>query len=112
MTLADERRSRKVRELDPLEFRVFLFIVGGAFLALAAVVLRDEQPDVSPWIFGVIGLFAFLGCCMLFISVFGSGRLVDKWSDAAGTHEASIVVFLIALPIAWVIRKVIRGNAT
>jgi hypothetical protein len=86
VSLADERRSRRFREPDPLEFRVFVFIVGGAF-------------------------FVLLGCCMLFVSVLGSRRLVEKWSEASGNHEVSIVIFLVALPIAWIIRRVIRGDA-
>ena len=112
MTLADERRSRRFREADPLEFRVFLFIVGGAFLVLPVLALRSEKLASPVWAVVVAIAFALLGCCMLLVSVLGSRALVDKWSDAAGNHEASVVVFIVALPIAWLIRKVIRGDAT
>ena len=111
MTLAEERRSRRFREPDPLEFRVFLFIVGAAFFALPLFALSRES-EAPSWALGVVVLFVILGCCMLLVSVLGSRTRVEKWSDAAGNHEVSIVIFLVALPIAWLIRKFIRGDAT
>jgi hypothetical protein len=88
-----------------------LFIVGGAFFALPLLAMRSEKAEAAFWVFALAGLFVLLGCCMLFVSVLGSRRLVEKWSEASGNHEVSIVIFLVALPIAWIIRRVIRGDA-
>lgn len=110
MALSDKRRSRRFPDPDPLELRVFLFIVGGAFFALPLLIVGREGTAALSWGFAVMGLFVILGACLLLVSILGSRSLVEKWSHDGG-NEFALVVFLLAFPIAWLIRKWSRSDA-
>lgn len=114
MSLADERRSRRFRSrgIDPLSFRVFLALVGTAFLGLGAVRISREPNGLEWWVWRFVGAFAFLGCLLWYWALFGSDTAVEKSSDAAGSHPAAAILFLVALPLAWAIRKASRTDAT
>jgi hypothetical protein len=114
VSLADERRSRRFRsrDIDPLLFRVFLALVGTGFFVIVALGLSREPNGLEWWVWLFVGMFAFLGCLFWYWAVFGSDTAVEKWSDAAGSHEAAAVLILVALPLAWAIRKAFSTDAT
>jgi hypothetical protein len=113
MTLEDERRSRRFRTrgIDPLTFRVFLSLVGTALFAVVASGISREPGNLEWWMWLLVGIFAFLGCLLWYWALFGSDTAVEKWSDAAGSHEAAAILILIAFPLAWAIRKAFRTDA-
>lgn len=114
MTLADERRSRRFRDrgIDPLTFRVFLVLVGTLFLFLAGLITSGSSNGIAWWVWLLIGLFASLGAALLYVALFSSNKTAEKWSDVASSHEAAAVLFLVAFPICWAIRKVFSSDAT
>ena len=114
MSLADERRSRRFRSrgIDPLLFRVFLALVGTAFFGIVALGLSREPSGLEWWVWLIVGAFAFFGCLLWYWALFGSDAAVEKWSNVAGSHEAAAVLILVALPLAWAIRKAFRIDAT
>jgi hypothetical protein len=114
MSLADERRSRRFRDrgIDPLALRVFLALAG-ALPLFAAIIgisreITSESAPLAWWGWIILGLLLALGALLLLASVFGSQKTVDKWTDAAGSHEVVALLALVAWPLAWVIRKVFR----
>jgi hypothetical protein len=60
----------------------------------------------------IVFLLASLGASLFCASLFGSDKKVEKWSDAASSHEAAALLILVAFPIAWAIRKTFRSDAT
>ena len=54
-------------------------------------------------------LLAVWSIILLFVGMFGSNRMVEKWGDSATTHEASIVVIIVAAPIYWLL-KIVTGK--
>ena len=113
MSLADERRSRRFRDrgIDPLTFRVFVALVGTFFLVIAGLGLRDTSGfEWWGWLF--LAAFISLGVWLWYVALFSSDRNAEKWSDAAGSHEAVALLVLLAFPIAWAIRKVFPSDAT
>jgi len=53
----------------------------------------------------LLSLLAMLGGFLLSLSVFGSREAVCRWSDAASSHEVAIILALVAVPLAWAIRR-------
>ena len=111
MSLADERLSRRFRSrnVDPLTFRVFLALVGTGFLAISAIGLGRQVGALEWWVWLVLGFFVFMGCLLWYWALFGSDAAVEKWSDAAGSHEVAAILVVVAWPLAWVIRKEFRS---
>ena len=107
MTLADERRSRRFRDrgIDPLTFRVFLALVGTLMFVVAGLGISREPSGLEWWGWLIVILFASLGGFLFYASLFGSDKKVEKWSDAASSHEVAALLVLVAFPIAWAIRK-------
>jgi hypothetical protein len=114
LSLADERRSRRFwgRGLDPLVFRVFLALVGTMTFVAAGLGIGREPGGLEWWGWLLVGLLASLGAFLIYASLFGSHEAVEKWSNAASSHEAAVALVLIAFPIAWAIRKVFHRDAT
>lgn len=95
-----------------MAFRVFLALVGSAFLGIVAMGLSHEPNELEWWVWLLVGAFAFLGCLFWYWALFGSDTAVEKWSDAAGSHPAAaVLLLLVALPLAWAIRKAFRTDA-
>jgi hypothetical protein len=112
--LADKRRRRRFRDrgIDPLLFRVFLSLVGAFSLVAAGLGISREASGLD-WVdWALVALLVLFGGGMLYVSLFSSDQNVDKWSDAASRHEVAVLVFIVALPVAWAIRKVFPRDAT
>lgn len=114
MRLADERRSHKLRNraIDPLVFRVFLALVGTLMLTAAGLSISRQPIGLEWWIWLLVLLPVSLATYLLYVSLFGSNRNVEKWSDFAGGNEVVVLLVLVAFPIAWAIKKAFRGRAT
>lgn len=93
-------------------FRVFLALVGSLLFVAAGLGISREPGGLEWWSWLLVGFLASLGAFLLYASLFGSNAAVEKWSNAAGQHEATIVLVLVAFPIAWAIRKAFRNDAT
>jgi hypothetical protein len=111
LNLADERRSRRLREkdIDPLLFRVFLALVGTFLLAAAALGFARDTSGLGWWI---AFLLAAPGAGLTCASFFSSRESVEKWAIASSTHWAAVLLILVAFPVAWAIRKIFPSNAT
>ena len=114
MSLADERRSRRFRErdIDPLEFRVFLALVGACLFAAAALGIARDTNGLDWWEWSILGFLVALGAGSIYASFFGSRESVERWAGASSTHVAAVILMLVAFPIAWAIRKVFSSDAT
>jgi hypothetical protein len=112
--LADERRSRRFRDrgIDPLTFRVFLALIGTLFLTATGLVIARDVGSLEWWAWCIVGLVALLGASLLYVSLLSSDQNAEKWSDAASNHEIAALVFALAFPVAWAIRKVFPSDAT
>jgi hypothetical protein len=105
---AGEKRGRRFRTIGDLEVRISLFLAG-VFL-------------LSPWYWALFGatswhhwfaysILLFLSSCaafFLYAALFGSERFLGKARDAVGSRAVVIVFFLVAVPIARVIRHLDR----
>ena len=112
MTLADERRSRRFRSSDALDVRVFLFLVGTAFLIAFVLGVRREEGPFS-WLTVVFaGALLVLSAWILLVAVFGSQALVEKLSSATGSNELIALIVLLAFPVSWLVRRITRRDAT
>ena len=105
--MADERRSRRFRErdIDPLEFRVFLVLVGTSFFAAAALGIARDTNGLDWWDWSILAFLVAPSAGSIYAS-FGSRESVEKWAGATSTHVAAVILMLVAFPIAWAIRKV------
>jgi len=114
VSLEDERRSRRFRDrgIDPLMFRVFLALSGSAFFVAAGLGISRAPAGLEWWGWLLVGILVSLGVFLFYASLLGSNAAVEKWANAASSHDATIVLILVAFPIAWAIRKVFRGDAT
>ena len=112
MTLADERRSRRFRSSDALEVRVFLFLVGTAFLVTFVVGVVREQGAFSWLTAALAGLLLVLAVWCLLVSVFGSRARVEKLSNATDSSELIAVAFLLAFPVSWLVRRITRRETS
>ena len=97
---------------DSIVVRVCVFIHGALFLGLGLALARAFFPPVSlEWLVVALGsAIAGLGVFMLYASVFGRLRVLEKTANAVsdGGELLGIVlvlaVFLAALPIAALIK--------
>ena len=112
--MADERRSRRFRErdIDPLLFRVFLALVGTFLLAAAALGIARETSGLGWLGWSIVAFLVALGAGSIYASFFSSRSSVEKWAIASSTHEAAVLLILVAFPVAWAIRKVFPSDAT
>ena len=92
-------------------FRVFLALVGTLLIGGVALGVSREVGGLEWWAWLVVASFVSLGAFLLFVSLFSSDKNAEKWSDAAGSHEVSALLILVAFPIAWAIRKVFPDDA-
>ena len=82
--------------------RSFLLTLGLLFVALPCWVWHKQGDRASEWPTFAWALFCgvgVLGVILLLVGLFASPRAGERWADAASTHEASIVVMIIAAPV-------------
>ena len=105
MSTLGKRQRKWFRAPDSLEVRVFLLMLGGAFIAIGVLVASRSLLE-SSWIgASVSGVFVLSGAFIGGVGVFGGSKRVEKFGDAAGSHEAALVLFALAFILAWVLRK-------
>lgn len=82
--------------------RSFLATLGVLFIALICFVWHKQGEQAPGWSTFAWVLFlgiGSLGILLLLIAVFASARSVERWAESASTHEASIVVMIVAAPV-------------
>jgi len=82
--------------------------VGTSFLIAFILGVVREQGHFSWLTIAIAGVLLVLALWLLFISVFGSQTLVEKWSDATGSNELIAIVVLLAFPVSWLVRRITR----
>ena len=91
--------------------RSFLLTLGLLFVALPCWVWHKQGDRASEWPTFSWVLFWGVGCLgvfLLLVGLLGSPRAVEWWADAASTHEASIVVMIIAAPLYFLLRWITK----
>lgn len=91
--------------------RSFLITLGMLFVGLPCWVWHKQGERASEWT--TFGWFLFwgvgvLGLLLLAIAILASTRTVERWADAASTHEASNLVMIIAAPVYFVFKWLTR----
>ena len=93
-------------------FRVFLALVGTLLLVAAGLGISRDADGLDGWAWLLVAFLISVGAGLLYASFFSSDKIAEKWSDAASSHEAAVILILVAFPIAWAIRKVFPSDAT
>ncbi len=100
--------NRKSRETWALYCRSYLLTVGLLLMAgsLFSLYLVHNGPIVWPW-WGFALAIAVAGCgaALFGVGLFGSHSRLDKWADAASTHEASIFLMAISYPTYLILKQ-------
>ena len=111
--VSDERATR--RTVDNAGWvsyeRSCLLTLGLLFLALPAWIWHEQgerSPTWSAWAWTLLYGFVVLGTVLLMVALFASTKSVEKWADAALTHEASVVVMIIAAPVYFILKAFTR----
>lgn len=88
--------------------RTVVLLLGlGLAGVLAWILFHGGQKEQNPWWEGaLLLLLAVWAIILLFVGLFGSNRIVEKWGDWSTTHEASIIVMIVAAPIYWLLKAV------
>jgi len=84
-----------------------IFFAGFLVWMLQGLMLGTESKRW--WELALLLLIAVFAVILIFVGVFGSNRMVEKWGDSATTHEASVVVMIVAAPIYWLL-KIVTGK--
>jgi drug/metabolite transporter (DMT)-like permease len=82
--------------------RSFLATLGLLFIALICFVWHKQREQAPEWSTFAWVLFLGIGCLgmvLLCVALFASARSVERWAESASTHEASIVVMIVAAPV-------------
>ena len=91
--------------IEPLACRIACLILGIAFMAIPVLVRNDSALQERLWLAALVVVMAVLGAVALLFAVFGSDRLVRSFIDSVADMEAFALLFIVATPIAWLIRK-------
>jgi hypothetical protein len=89
-----------------------VILLGLIFAGFLVWMLKGWMQGTEPkrsWEVALLLLLAVWAFILLFVGIFGSNRMVAKWGDSATTHEASIVVMIVAAPIYWLL-KIVTGK--
>ena len=92
--------------------RTVVLLLGLIFAGFHVWMLQGWMQGTEPkrwWEVALLLLLAVWSIILLFVGMFGSNRMVEKWGDSATTHEASIVVIIVAAPIYWLL-KIVTGK--
>ena len=92
-------------------FRVFLALIGTFSLVAAGLGISREASGLDWWAWALVALLVLFGGSVLYVSFFSSDQNAEKWSDAASRHEVAVLVFIMAFPLAWAIRKIFPSEA-
>lgn len=91
--------------------RSFLLTLGLLFVGIPCWVWHKQGDRASEWamfnwvLFWGVGV---LGVILLLVGLLASPRTVEWWADAASSHEAAIVVMIIAAPVYFLLRWITR----
>ncbi len=91
--------------------RSFLMTLGLLFLALPCWIWEKQGDRSSEWsefAWAMLYGFAALGVFFLMFALLASAKSVDKLADAASTHEASLLIMVIAAPVYFFLKWIAR----
>ncbi|MET0170823.1 MAG: hypothetical protein ABW206_00280 [Agrobacterium vaccinii] len=98
----------KTRQAWALYCRSYLLTLGVILFAGSAFTLHlasEGQLLFEWWAWLLTAFISLTGFTLIALGIFGSNSLVDKWGDAASTHEASIFLMILAFPIYWLLKQ-------
>lgn len=105
-------RRRNLHSPDWVSYpRAFLLTLSLLFLALPCWVWEKQGDRSSEWSnFAWVLLYGFaaIGVILLMAALIGPEKWVDKLADAVSTHEASLVVMIIAAPVYFLLKWITR----
>ncbi len=104
------RRTRRQRDLDAATYgRCFLFTLGALFLGLVFWIypLDSSAPEWAELLGKGLGM---LGLLLIGVSLLAPSRKVEDWADQAATHEAALLVMLLAHPLYRLVKLVRRSR--
>jgi len=89
--------------------RIVVLLMGLVFAGILAWMLPGWLQGTEPkrwWEAVFMLLLAVWAVSLLFVGLLGNNRMVDQWADWSTSHEASLVVVIVAAPIYWLLKKV------
>ncbi|WP_421360922.1 hypothetical protein [Agrobacterium rosae] len=98
---------RKSQQTWALYCRSYLVTVGLLMFAGSAFTLYLAYGNLVVlrwWVLGMVVAMVFGGAALTGIGLFGSPSRVDRWADAASSHEASVVLMVISFPVYCVLK--------
>lgn len=87
--------------------RAFLLTLGLLFTGVVFYIWHTEghhSADWKAWHWILFCLVGVLAVALFLVGLFGKGRSVERWFDAATTHEASLVIMIIAAPLYFLLK--------
>lgn len=100
--------NRKSKETWALYCRSYLLTVGLLLMAGSAFTLYlvSSGSIILPWWgLSLVGGLLSGGAALIGVGLWGSHARVDKWANAASTHEASIILMIISYPAYVVVKR-------
>ena len=87
--------------------RAFLLTLGLLVLAVSVLIWHKQGDKSSEWpTFGwlLFGGMIVFGAVLSLVALIASPKTVYKWAGGASTHEAALIVMIIAAPVYFVLR--------
>jgi len=104
--------SKRLRQLDgALFWRSYLLTVGFLMFAGASIVGYAAWAgsfELEWWGVLVSSAILLVGALLFGVGVFGSNSKMEGWADAASTHEAAIILFVISYPVYLILKLFYR----
>ncbi|WP_218641379.1 hypothetical protein [Burkholderia ubonensis] len=88
--------------------RSYLVTLGLALAGLGCVGLSlydAMNGDWAPFAVAFLVACALGGLVMVLVGLFGSDRTAGGWADATSSHEAALIVMVVAIPLHFVLRR-------
>jgi cytochrome bd-type quinol oxidase subunit 2 len=95
-------KKLKVRDTTATYCRSYLVTFGLLFVALSILIWRRDGAQIALWPwwgFVLLAVFLLGGIALALFGLFGPSSKMESWADAASTHEASLIIMVLAYPV-------------
>jgi len=96
---------RRAEAFAPLECRIAGVLLGTLFLGIPLAAFREPVVDEKVWLAALLVVMAILGVLSLWFALFGSDRAIERFIGLSSDWEVAALLFGVAFPIAWLIRR-------
>jgi hypothetical protein len=107
------KKSRKAQYVNSPGWVTYsrCFLITFSFLCIGLSVWGGVEHNNSPlpiWLVYTLIFMFLLGIFALSIALFGSKKIVESVADSSSTHEASILIMILAAPLFFILKAIKR----